>query len=372
MSTVRRSYVYSQFVDFWLLGGLSIFVCLFMHMANHFKSDVEIINLRFVQMGALFSVLSLFFNYPHFMMSYRFGYSRGYKFIRHYWFSLLVLPLTLLSIFLLAYFFYNSDLLGTRYGESALNYTILLMYLTVGWHYSKQIYGCMMVYAFYDEYPLGKWQKLIIRWSTLSVGIYQFAYVANTFARKPKEQYSQGFNIQSQFSMPFLLPPWLESLAILLMILLGGLTLISFGLIYKRHKRFPSINFLVPWMSFYIWWIPFGDLPEYYILMVPFFHSIQYLLFAYRIEHQELAENFKNNSKFFIRVLLVLAAGFLFFEFIPDILDKNLETNVYQTRWFFVTVFATFLNVHHFFIDSVIWKFKDKEIKSKLLYLPAQ
>ena len=34
-----------------------------------------------------------------------------------------------------------------------------VMIFTIGWHYTKQVFGCMMVYAHYDGYPLSRVQR---------------------------------------------------------------------------------------------------------------------------------------------------------------------------------------------------------------------
>ena len=103
--------------------------------------------------------------------------------------------------------------------------------------------------------------------------------------------------------------------------------------------------------------------------MVPFFHSLQYLPFAFRLENQKVEKNRWYNLQISTRILTLLFAGILAFELIPSVLDKKLETDIYQSAWFFSTAFAVFINIHHFFIDSVVWRLKDEEVKKGLLYL---
>lgn len=388
----KNSSVQTPLLDFWTLGGLSILLWGIMHIASVFRNDVPAFQFRFLQVGALFSILSLVCNHPHFLISYRFGYGRGLRFIVQNWFSLIGVPVILLICYLVAYFDFNGTIseqniilvsinrgfqslglafrLGdtTKLGEEIVGVSIWVMYLTVGWHYSKQVFGCMMVYAFYGGYPLQTWQRQIFKWSAISVAIYQFIFMA-----KAMEAYAINGNIQDPRFQGFHLssiglPPSVFLAATLLVIALAISSLFVMVQIYRSTKRLPSLNFLVPWVAFYVWWIPFGQLPEFYFLMVPFFHSLQYLPFAMKIENAKIPKNKWLNTQISLRVLGLIAVGFLAFELVPSFLDKSLDTESHQTAWFFTTAFAVFINIHHFFIDSVAWKFKNPEVKAKLLF----
>jgi hypothetical protein len=56
-------------------------------------------------------------------------------------------------------------LLGPRAGDVLLTAGFNLMVLTIGWHYTKQVFGCMMVYARYDGYLLTPFQRAITRYA---------------------------------------------------------------------------------------------------------------------------------------------------------------------------------------------------------------
>jgi len=389
--TQKRTSIWSPLSDFWTLGGLSIVLCLILHSANFFREDLPVLQMRFMQAMAVFSVLSIVCNHPHFLISYRFGYGRGINFIFKNWFALILVPLSLIVLYAIAYFKYDTNIseslyieklnsllvytglsfrLGETYklGSEIMGLSIWFMYFTVGWHYCKQVYGCMMVYAFYDGYNLTSWQRLLLKSSVFSVAIYQFVYMAHAM-----EQYSVGGAIQDQRFQGFYmtsigLPDWMLVWSTVAMIILtiGGVA--ALVLKYRSSKQLPSLNFLVPWIAFYVWWVPISNLPEYYLLMVPFFHSLQYLPFALRVENTKIKRNRWYSAQVSLRIMALLAVGLFAFELIPSVLDKKLETDVYQSAWFFATAFAVFLNIHHFFIDSVVWKLKDKEVGSSLLY----
>lgn len=388
----KRASIWSPLVDFWTLGGLSIFLCLVLHVANFFKDDLPILQMRFVQIFAVFSIFSILCNHPHFLITYRFGYGRGYRFILRNWFPLIFIPLSLIILYGLAFFKFDANISESPYvlklndflamtglrfrvgaasklGSEIMGLSIWFMYFTVGWHYCKQVYGCMMVYAFYDGYKLSPWQRKLFKWSVVSVAFYQFIYMTRTMENYAVSGSIQDSRFQGFYLSAIGLPEWIDKYSVAAMIVLGVSSIVMLVYNYKKAKQLPSINFLVPWLAFYVWWIPLGNLPEYYMAMVPFFHSLQYLPFAFRIENEKIAKNRWYPFQASARILLIVFMGLLAFELIPSILDKKMETDIYQAAYFFLSAFAVFLNIHHFFIDSVVWKLQDDEVKNSLLYV---
>lgn len=387
----KRSSILNPLVDFWMLGGLSILLCVIMHLVNFLKGDHHVFQIRFFQLGAVFSVLSILCNHPHFMISYRFGYGRGSKFILQNWYALILIPAALIAVYVFAFFAFDTDISdfafldsinrvfenldikfridqSNKLGDVILGLSIWFMYVTVGWHYCKQVFGCMMVYAFYDAYKLTPRQKSIFKWSAISVAVYQFVLVSSYMDQSMTAGSIQDGRFQGVHLPSLGLPLWLSGLSVLFLV---SFFLIATGMmfyIYLKTKQKPSVHFLIPWVALYVWWVPVGNLPEFYLLMVPFFHSLQYLPFAMRVESQKIPKNKFFDLHVSIKVLILLLVGFLSFEFLPAVLDKHFQTNNNQMAWFFTTTIVLFINIHHFFIDSVVWKFKDDEIKKSLLY----
>lgn len=67
------------------------------------------------------------------------------------------------------------------------------------------------------------------------------------------------------------------------------------------------------------------------------------------------------------KMIMLIAAGILVFETIPHFIDVKVDSLGHFNTWFFMISFAVFINIHHFFIDSVIWKFNHKDIRDKIL-----
>jgi hypothetical protein len=355
------------FFDFWFLGGASIVLWAVMMIGQLFRDRSGAVDQHFFQVSATFGILSLFCNYPHFLVSYRFGYGRGRQFIQNNWFSLIFVPLGLIGIFSLSFLSFGIE---TRYfqnlGKSILSASVWLMYLTVGWHYAKQVFGCMMVYAHYHHYPILASQRTILKASTLSVAFFEFVYYCNYTVEQSSSTQTLHF-----YSVP--IPAWhLPSFVV--WIAGAGVALFSVLSIYKvfyfnlrHHQQLPPINFIIPWIAFYIWWVPLIRQSEFFFLAVPFFHSLQYLPFAYRIELKKVKQNNWFYFNVSARILALFLIGFLAFEGIPFSLDYLMNTDQHQLSWFFAAAFAIFFNIHHFFIDSVAWKFDHPEVRDGVL-----
>ena len=65
---------------------------------------------------------------------------------------------------------------GPRLGDLLFTAAFNLMIFTVGWHYTKQVFGCMMVYAYFDGYPLTQAQRDLTKCALLSIWGMNFVY----------------------------------------------------------------------------------------------------------------------------------------------------------------------------------------------------
>lgn len=387
-TALKNNSVTHRFFDFWLIGGASILVLLSMFAMNLFRTNLNAIQYKFMMFGAFFALASALCNYPHFIITYRFGYTRGYKFIFKYWFSLIVVPVSLLVVYITAFYFFDRDPLdfysvqllnktlelfkidfqfGTNQtlGPALLSLSIWIMYITVGWHYSKQAYGCMMVYDRYDQYGLSQKQKLWIRYSLLLLALYQFLHMSKTIDSTANS--FQDLRFPGLILGALDLPNWLHTFSLILTILGVVGTVAIFIERYIRSNKLPSAPFLIPWIAIYAWWIQIAEIPEFYYMAVPFFHSLQYLPFAGKME---LATIPKNRIQYFnisLRIILLLVIGVMLFEFVPGYLDQSYNNEHARSVFFFATSFAVFLNIHHFFIDSTVWKLDQKEMREAIL-----
>ncbi|MEQ1898631.1 MAG: hypothetical protein ABL971_14725 [Vicinamibacterales bacterium] len=68
-----------------------------------------------------------------------------------------------------------------------------------------------------------------------------------------------------------------------------------------------------------------------------------------------------------VLVVALVAAGWLAFEIIPNSLDVQLATYGSWRMFFFFTAAMLFINIHDYFIDNVLWRFRDQGVQRYLL-----
>lgn len=340
MSPPRAIAVTRPWLDFWLLGGASLVAWAVVVAADLGRPASPPLNDAFLRVGVVFAALSFVCNFPHFMVSYRFAYGRGAAFVARHWFALVAVPGALAATLLWA------ALAGRAASELGLGLALRLMYLTVGWHYAKQVFGCVMVGAHFHAYIVEPWQRDVLKASVFSVA------VAQLFITLPIDPSGVGWGHQ-------LLLAALACEGVCLALVLG-----VFVRNYVVRRQVPSANMLVAWVAFHFWWTPFVGQREYTALMVPFFHSLQYLPFAWRME---VGRSDGASLAVAARALALVGAGYLAFQWVPSHLDAALDDSAMRMPGFFLRAIPVFINVHHFFIDSAVWRFDQREVRDRLL-----
>jgi len=361
-----RKALITRALDFWLLGGIS-FAAWMLSLAATYGLNLNDGFDRHVQSWPYaFSALSLICNYPHFMSSYRIAYGNGRKKILAHWGTLILLPLALIALFYAAFAFRTKPIEGHPWisqvygfsrssdiGSDFMRVGVWLMWVTVGWHYAKQTFGVMLRYAFFDGYTLSKRQRFILKFTLLSVVPANFVFVMG-------QMKVLGSNFQD-LTMPTVEIPHILGVVSYVISLAAALCFGACVLqIYIKQKKLPSVNFITPFVAFYLWWFP-GLWPEpYAMIMVPFFHSLQYLPFAYKRIESDLSEKSKRRFPTIITVNIIamLVIGLFVFDVIPTWLDIKVQTRFEFGSSFFLISALLFLNIHHFFVDSSIWHSK--------------
>ncbi len=371
----------TRVADFWLLGGASLAVWAGMTAFDAFRED-SAVDERLRQLGVAAFSLSLVANYPHFLLSYKLAYTRGLLFVRTHWWQLVLVPVGLAALLAIAYLNYDIpvanipwlsratetlDPLGTnarvlagpRFGDLLLGATFNLMTLTIGWHYTKQVFGCVMVYAHFDGYAFAPAQRLLIRRALLAM--WALAFVDNN-----RDGSWRGFSTFSYAS--FDLPDIAVPLALVAVV--AGAALVAYRVFYANYRasgRLPSPNVVVPLLALYVWWLPLTRQDEFYFLMAPLFHSLQYLAFVYRMEDSRLRHSAWRQARALGLAGGVVVAGWLAFEFLPGLADARLQTPDSLGLPFFLIAATLFINIHHYFIDNVLWRFGDPQVRAYLL-----
>ena len=372
----------TRFLDFWLLGGASVLVWLLMFIGQHFRSAWAVDH-YFRELSVTAISLSLLVNNPHFLVSYKLAYSRGRSFVAEYWWQLVAVPALLIAMFAAAYAQFEAPtaavipalpavagavgslglgtaaLLTPRLGDFLFTVGFNLMFFTVGWHYTKQTFGCMMVYANFDGYRMTQTQRTLVKWSLLS--IWWLNFVGGN--RRETQLTFSDFKYYT-LDLPDILYPITATLVA------AGFALVVWKVFYANYaatRQLPTANVVIPFVALYVWWMPLSRQQEFYLLLTPLFHSLQYLAFVFKMEDSRLRSASRYEVRATIVALGVIAAGWLAFELIPNTLDNWLGTFNTWNMFFFFTAAMLFINIHHYFIDNVIWRFKDPVVRKYLL-----
>lgn len=374
----------SRALDFWLIGGASMLIYIILNIIYYFKLEtMPGLAEYFTYMAGTMFMLAALCNNPHFIASYKMAYTRGIKNIFNSPFQLLIVPLSLLLLIILAYQNYNESIplyLNNflpkinlfnyqSVGQLILGSLVNFMFLTVGWHYVKQAFGVTMVYASYDNFKFNKLERLVIRYSLLSLWLLSFTY--NNVGRSLLEfsglKY-QGYN----------LPTISASVSLTICNLMIASTITIFIFKYFREDKLPSLNMLIPIIAIYAWFYPTNYMYTFSAFLVPFFHSLQYLAFTFKVEQESLLDSvasaYKNKQSFYSKYIKSISftyislifVGWLCFELIPKLSDYFEHSVQNYHISFFLISFLLFINIHHYFIDNILWRFNGENIKKLL------
>ena len=343
--------------DTLILGGASILIWLLILICRKYVSFAPITQ-HLAIIPSTMASLVLLVNYPHFMASYRIAYGQGPSYIKKNWLELILVPILLFAVFVWTFWLIRKGL--QIYSELIISLMLDLMFLTVGWHYCKQIFGCMMITARLSDYSISPEQRKILLFHIHTIWIFVFTFVHTI----PTTQSYVGFDYTSRIILSkYLLPIW--GIAFV-----GSLIAFFWKVIYVNFKKdfaVPGLQFWVPLVAIYIWWLPYFSVDLFGAQMVPFFHSLQYMAFVHRYESSSQVETSKKSSSFPLVMLGLCVVGFLAFEGVPGLIDDLTETrNIVGALAFFTGSFSVFINIHHYFIDSVIWRMSNGHIIKNL------
>lgn len=357
-------YLFGPVVDFLCLGGSSLLILplLMLVPVEPYKA----------QLATLMLILAHAINHPHFAHSYQLFY-RGFRakafttelgpeMQARYIISGLVVPVSLAAFFAYCIFAGQVRLLGQ--GAN-------IMALFVGWHYVKQGYGMLMLDAVLKRKFFGNGEKKLLLINSYAVWIAAWLS-ANKYVRT-----NQLFGLDYYtFDLPDALVLAAQAAALL--------TTLAAAWAFFTHWRKTGgvlVNGIVAYgVSLYVWLL-FVHVHPLWALVVPALHSIQYLIVVWRFElnyekdHVKKPE-FRGNS--LVRELFGenlaahlalfgaggLAIGFLGFWGVPMLLNAFMP---YDKELFggalFLFVAWIFINVHHYFLDNVMWRRENPDTK---------
>jgi hypothetical protein len=349
---VRAAGLFGPWMDVLLLGGGSVIALLILRALD---LDTE----HIVSLALLMLILANFVNHPHFAFSYQIFYGcwddvkhgrMPADLRRRWWFAGLIAPIGL-ALGLVA-----GAVLSVNGSGLLLGLMLALMGLLVGWHYVKQGFGMAMVDAALKKcyWPSDTRKALLYN---------AYACWGAAWAKSAGPGLSSNLWGVSRFG--YKVPGELVIGACAV----AGLTTIWCALAVfksvsqwrKRQlswKEMPVAGLVAYVITLYMWMGLMVDNLGF-ALVVPFFHSLQYITVVSRYKINETHAHKRGGKSLFLFVLNGTVLGALGFWLLPgmgDYLRTGAVPRLQGGAALFIACTWIFINVHHYFIDNVIWR----------------
>lgn len=362
----RAGYLFHPVVDFLCLGGVSLFLLpVFLLLPDTTRPEVLI--------GTL--LLANAINHPHFAHSYQifyrnfadkaFGADYAPKLKARYMFAGIAVPLALMAFFGIGM---------TQPDARMIGYGVNIMGFFVGWHYVKQGYGMLIVDSVLKRLYFDAKEKKAFLIHAYAVWAYSWMAANSLIAEK---------NYWGIRYYTFDIPDPVVHTALALVVLTGGMALWHLARKWQANGGSLPVNGLVAYVVTLYMWQAFRIDPKF-ALVVPALHSLQYLLvvWRYQLNREAARAPFGDTSaidsarRFLPSLKLRRFAGFvavgvglgvLGFWALPMSLDAvvGYDNEVFGPRMF-VFSFWIFINLHHYFLDNVMWRGENPDTRRYL------
>jgi hypothetical protein len=361
-----KRFLFHPLIDFFCLGGSSLLILPFLFVLP--EADYR------APLATTMLLVAHLINHPHFAHSYQIFY-RGFRakalqpdlgrvMQARYLFAGVAVPAALLIFCAVSIMKGDARLLG--YGGN-------LMALFVGWHYVKQGYGMLMVDAVLKRRFFKDDEKKVFLVNSYVVWIFAWLSVNDRISEL------QLWGLQ-YYTFAFPTP----------VILAAGAAAIAMGaaVLFVLYSRWRSggvpVNGVIAYLVSLYLWLLFVRADPLWLLVVPALHSLQYLVVVWRYElnyergrvgaHEApgapLVARIFGNRYYVSMALFVLGGcliGYFGFWGMPMLLDRVIP---YDKGTFgptmFLFVFWICINVHHYFLDNVMWRRENPDTKKYL------
>ena len=276
--------------------------------------------------------LLILFSYPHFIASYFWFYKNDTlrsenRFVGKY------LPLMIVLLLILFFSLQVSFLLQAM---------LIAAWILLFWHFAKQSFGCSV---YLSESLLPQNSKSYLLYSYLCLAGFGFLNIQRHEAKILLfKSYVRVFKVPEVFALSLLALAWLLFLLFVLS---------SFKKVNVKNLLVVS----VPWVA-NLMWFSWWSIESFFVL-IPIFHAIQYAPFVLQGVYKLQADM----KQFRIAMLSIFVFSLFFFVGIPFVINMTAP----RLSEALVTSVFVFLNLHHFFIDSVGWKLSKESIR-KILF----
>ena len=238
-------------------------------------------------------------------------------------------------------------------------YFVKLFILWSPYHFTGQTIGITFIYLMRSGIRLSPIERKVF--TTFIMGTY---FVSTLRAETSRE----GFNFYGVQYPSMQIPPWVAQIAEYAM---WGLMAAFIATViywsYRNKKVMPWIVIL-PGATQYLWFIQTVYMPSFQEF-VPMLHSLQYVLIAWGIQLKEKMDvkEIEPSKKYVVTetsrwFVINLIGGVVLFFMLP-----KLGTALGYTSLFSIAIVYAAIQIHHFFVDGVIWKLKNQTVSHPLM-----
>lgn len=335
----RRLYFVSAAVDMLLLGGASILVYAAVALLHTGERSDHVVMLAYW--------LSWVCNWPHFAAT-NYRLYRSWDNVARYPLTSVVIPLLLLGGVLGSFSF--TQLVAPAF--------VKLFLIWSPYHFSGQTVGITLLYTRRAGVVVKRLERLALT-----------AFIYGTFIlNSARREVGQSTRTFYAITYPTLGLP--EGMDVVIQWWIG-VTALLFVIVYARWCRragrlVPPIV-LLPAVTQFIWFVPGGSVASF-AEFVPFFHSLQYLLIAWAMQLKErMDQEAIAPSRWYVLSesarwsLVIVLGGITLFWAFPRLAAPEMGLGVSTA------VIISAVQIHHFFVDGVIWKLRNPRVSSPLL-----
>jgi hypothetical protein len=260
---------------------------------------------------------------------------------------------------------------GALWARSAVGLGALIqtMFFLVGWHYVKQGFGVLTALAARRGVFFGALERRVLLAHSFAAWAYAWASPADPGTEVEERgvvytTVAHGVALERTTFVVFVL-----SAAAVAAVLVAR---------HRRRERFPPLSALSGYFSALWVWTVYSRAEPLVVYLIPALHSAQYLYFVWLLKRGEAEgaalrpfESRSFGARFGLFAVSAVALAWVLFHGVPETLDAALFGqrhspldlgNLGATPC--VAAFFVCVNVHHYFMDSVIWRRENPNMRA--------
>lgn len=298
----------------------------------------------------LYLLTDLLLNGPHFMASYRLLYSNPKNFRNH---PMVTIGFPILAVAFLAYVTYWCFKDPASTSTTQLRVVTVLNWIApilLGWHYMGQSWGMTACFSVLGGFRMTAKERRLIRSGFHALFVYHVAWAYDSMG------FVQGIFAEEEAGK-YLMQ------AVMSMCRLGVFVTFALGLwglrqMSVREGKSIPLRVWLPWVATFSWYLMIDVHPAAFFLLQAF-HALQYLTFPIRVEINEYTQPGHKWRHLIAYYVILVVVGLFAFEWATlfHVSDARLQLG---------TATMVVINIHHYFIDAVIWKIRDPEVRRSL------